>query len=119
MKFEVEDAEGYQVVRCHGIMNSSARESIDDVIHPIIEEKSSRMLIDLAGVERITSEGISLLVTLVARANTKGSHIVFAQPTPFVQAIFDTTKINRFLATEESFDEGVRRLLEPAEDAAS
>ena len=82
-------------------------------MHPIIEGKSSRVLVDLSDVQRITSEGIGVFVTLVARANTKGSRVVFARPNPFVKAIFDSTQINRFLETEDSIEEGVHRLFQP------
>ena len=114
MKLEIEEAKGYMIVRCDGNVGGSAREDIDAAIHPMIEHHASRVLIDLSKVDRITSEGIGVFVTLVARANSKQSRVVFANPTPFVKAIFDTTKIIRFLETEESIEAGVARLLEPA-----
>jgi anti-anti-sigma regulatory factor len=58
---------------------------------------------------RITSQGIGLLVTLVSRANSLGGHVVFIHTTPFVQAVFETTKISRFLEACETAEEGVGR----------
>ncbi len=113
MKLDVEDIDTYKIVRCHGLVDGSIRDETDKFVHPIIEEKTSRVLVDLSDVQRITSEGLGVFVTLVARANTKGSRIVFAQPTPFVKAIFDSTQINKFLETEDSIEAGVHRLFEP------
>ncbi len=115
MNFEIEDADGYKVVRCNGVLNGSAREPMDEVVHPIIEHASSRLLVDLSGVDRITSDGISVLVTLVARSNSKRSRVVFVQPSAFVKTIFETTKINRFLDTEDTLEQGIRRLTEASE----
>ena len=112
MKLDIEDATDYKIVRLSGIVDATLREAIDQIVHPIIEEKSSKLLVDLSRVQRITSDGLSTFVTLVARANSKGSRIVFAQPTPFVKAIFDTTQLTKFLETEDTIEEGVNRLLE-------
>jgi anti-anti-sigma factor len=113
MKIDVEDTADYKLVRCHGSADGSLRDQADKMVHPMIEEKTTRLLVDLADVQRITSEEIGVFVALVARANTKGSRIVFARPTPFVKAIFDSTRINDFLKTEDSIEQGVRRLFEP------
>ncbi len=113
MKLDIEDSDSYKIVRCHGLVDGSLRDETDKIVHPIIEEKTSRVLVDLSDVPRITSEGIGVFVTLVARANTKGSRIVFARPTPFVKAIFDSTKITSFLETEDSLEDGVQRLFQP------
>ena len=116
MKFEIEDRDTYCVVRCAGVIDSGIREYSSDIIHPLIEDGKHRVLIDLSGVNRITSEGISSFVTLVARANSKGSRVVFVCPSPFVQAVFDATKINRFLETEPTMEAGLKRLFDQGKD---
>ncbi len=113
MKLEVDDADTYKIVRYSGVVDGSAREPTYDLVHPIIEQNGSRVLVDLSGVERINSEGIGVFVTLVSRANQKGSRVVFVQPSPLVKAVFDVTKITQFLTTEDSIDQGIDRLLKP------
>lgn len=115
MQLDVEDATTHKIVRLGGHLDGTLRDATDELVHPIIEEKSSKLLVDLSGVERITSEGLGVFVTLVARANSKGSRIVFAQPTPFVKAILDTTQLTKFLETEETIEAGVDRLLNPTD----
>ena len=114
MKIEVEDKGEYQLIRCSGMLGIEARDYSDSVLHPLIEDGQSRLLVDLSGVDRITSDGISVFVTLVARANAKGRRVVFVNPSPFVRAIFDATKITRFLKTEDSYEEGVQQLMSDA-----
>jgi anti-anti-sigma factor len=117
MKFEVEDRGDYQLVRCSGVLGSGMGEYAGGIVHPLIENEKSRVLVDLSGVDRITSEGLGVFVTLVARANTKGSRVVFVCPSRFVRAVFDTTKIDRFLETEDTFEKGVERLLDDGKNA--
>ncbi len=114
MKIEVEDKGEYRLIRCSGFLGSETRDYSDSELHPLIEDGRSRLLADLSGVDRITSDGISVFVTLVSRANAKGSRVVFVNPSPFVRAIFDATKITRFLETEETYEDGVKRLLSEA-----
>lgn len=109
MKIEIEDKGSYQLVRCGGILNGLMQGESNEAIHPLIEQHQ-RVLIDLSGVERITTQGLSAFVTLVARANAKGSRVVFVNPTPFVKAIFDATQITKFLETEETMEAGIERL---------
>lgn len=111
MKCEIEDRGDYYMVRCSGVFDSGVRTFFSDVVHPLIEDSRARILVDLAGVDRITSDGLSAMVTLVARANTKGSRVVFAAPSPYVQAVFEATRIDRFLQIEPTFEAGTRRLI--------
>ncbi len=115
MRFEVEDKGPYRLVRCTGTLGGSIRDFSDEVMHPLIEGQSSKLLVDLSGVDRITTDAISVFVTLVSRCNAKGSRVVFVNPSPFVRAIFEATKITKFLETEETTDAGIERLLSPSE----
>lgn len=115
MKLEVEDLDSHYVVRFSGVLDGSIRQFCDDKVHPLIEEQGARILVDLSGVERLTSEAIAVFVTLVSRSNGKGSRVVFASPSPFVQAIFEITKITKFLDTCDTNEAGLERLLSPKE----
>ncbi len=115
MKFEFEDHDDYRIVRCTGVLSGAIRDVSDDMIHPLIEDKCARILVDLSGVDRITTEGISVFVTLVSRCNAKGSRVVFVNPSPFVRAIFEATKITKFLETEDTIEKGVARLMATSE----
>jgi anti-anti-sigma factor len=115
MKFEIEDLGTYHVARFSGILDGSIRQMAADSVHPLIEDKESRILVDMSGVERLTSEAIAVFVTMVSRSNSKGSRIVFVNPSPFVHAIFEITKITKFLETYDSTEKGLERLLAPDE----
>jgi anti-anti-sigma factor len=111
MKFEVEDLGSYHIVRFSGVLDGAIRQLSSDSVHPIIEDKDARVLVDLSGVERLTSEAIAVFVAMVSRANSKGSRVVFVNPSPFVHAIFEITRITKFLETYDSTEKGLDRLL--------
>ena len=115
MKIKVEDKDTHKIIHCSGILGGEVRELSDEAIHPMIENGRARIVVDLSGLDRITTEGISVFVTLVSRANAKGSRVVFANPSPFVREIFKATKITKFLETEDSIEAGVERLFAETE----
>ena len=110
MQYEIEDKDTYTLVRCSGVLGGSTHDDADDALHRLIEDKHRRILFDLEKVDRITSQGIGVFVTLVSRANTKGCHVVFVNLSPFVAAVFQTTKIDKFLETADSLEAGLRCL---------
>jgi anti-anti-sigma factor len=114
MKFDIQDEGSYRILRCSGTLGS-IREESGEMLHPLIEDGQSRILVDLSGVDRITTEAISVFVTLVSRANAKGSRVVFVNPSPFVRAIFSATKITKFLETEDTIEKGLERLFADTE----
>ncbi len=77
MRIEIEDKGSYQLIRCSGILNGVMQGEASEAIHPLIE-KHQRVLIDLSGVDRITTQGIGAFVTLVSRAkaNVMNRHII-------------------------------------------
>jgi len=111
IKTEIEDLGTHQIVRFSGALDGSIRQFSSDKIQPLIEDPKSRIMVDLSGVERLTSEAIAVFVSMVSRSNGKGSRIVFVNPSPFVLAIFEITKITKFLDTYDSAEKGLQRLL--------
>ncbi len=111
MNIEVTDQGEYHLAVLDGVVDEKARESFGEFLHPLIEAADGRLLIDLRGTPRIDSPGIGHLVSLVSRANTKGSRVVLVNPTPFVASIFQVTRLDRFFDIADSIDDGVQRLL--------
>ena len=115
MQVDLLDAGTYTRVILSGLLDEGAKSAFDEHLHPIIEERGCRLLVDLSGVERVSSAGLGHLVTLVSRANTKGNRVVLVSPTPFVRSVFHATKLTRFFEIEESVAKGIERLVsEPA-----
>jgi len=111
MNVTVTSGQGYKMARIEGSIDESGKALFDELLHPLIETPGSHLLLDLSDAERITSMGVGLLVTLVSRANTKGSRVVLAAATPFVSSIFRVTRLTRFFDLADTLDEGVDLLL--------
>jgi len=110
MEITVTQTDGIHIAQLSGVLEESDRQIVEDQLHSIITERGSRTILDLSGVPRLTSMGLGLLVTLVARANTKGAQVVLAAPTPFVASVLQVTRLDQFFGVEPTVEEAIRRL---------
>ncbi len=110
MNTTVRECDGYVLAELAGTIDEGAKAAFDEHLHSVIESPGKHLLIDLSGSARITSAGIGSLVTLVSRANAKGSRVVLVNPSPFVASIFQATKLNKFFEIAPTVDEGIARL---------
>jgi anti-sigma B factor antagonist len=108
MQIDVVQEGGVHVARLHDVLDESAHDVFENQLHPLITERGRRLVLDLSGVPRATSSGLGLLVTLVARANTKGANVVLAAPSPFVASVLGVTRLDQFFTMAESVESAVR-----------
>lgn len=79
-----------------------------DRVGQMLDEGNPSIVVDLSRVTMITSAGLSVLVQLTARANTQGARFVLASPSPFVEGVLETTKLNRFFSVHAELSEALR-----------
>ena len=97
-------------VTLRGDLDDAAQPALAARVFPLLADRGSRLVIDLSGARRITSAGIGALVTLVARANTNGSRVILAAPTPFVAGVLKTTRLDTFFEIAETVEQAKQRL---------
>jgi anti-sigma B factor antagonist len=110
MEITVTKKDGIHTAVLDGVLEESDRRALQEQLHSLIEDPSNRTVIDLSRVPRVTSSGLGLLVTLVARANTKGAKVVLAAPTPFVAQILKVTRLDNYFGVVPTVDDAIRRL---------
>ncbi|MFQ5429440.1 MAG: STAS domain-containing protein [Phycisphaerae bacterium] len=102
MKMRGEESDHATLLHLDGVLRDG-----DDLISTIgrlMDEDHRPIVLDLSRVEMISSAGLGALVQLNARANTQGTRIVLASPSPFVQGVLQTTKLDRFFDVHKSLE---------------
>jgi anti-sigma B factor antagonist len=94
----------------NGVLDENAREDFEEQLHPLITERGNRVILDLSGIPRITSSGLGLLVTLVARANTKAANVVLAAANSFVESVIGVTRLDQFFAMAPTVESAVQSM---------
>ena len=60
--------DGFTVASTKGILDEFAREPFREKLHPLVGQKGTRLIVDLAGSQRVNSPGLGNLVALNADA---------------------------------------------------
>lgn len=112
MELTLSHEDGLVFAKLSGVIDDSAGPLFRELLHPLIAEKGTRVVMDASKAERINSAGIGQLVMLAAHANSSGSRVVLAACTPFVAIVMSRCKLDRFFEMEESVPQAIKRLLD-------
>ena len=105
--------DGYVLARTSGAINEAAREVFQEQLHPLVAD-GTQLVLDLSGSQRIDSQGVSNLVTLVAHANTNSSRVIFCNLQPYVAQVLSVTKLDKFFDVATSLDDAIARATKSA-----
>ena len=108
MTSSVEMRSGLPVVRVVGEMRDDDDGALELKAGELLDGPPGRVVLDLSGVNYISSAGISTLVKLTAKANQQGGRLVMAGPTPFVAGVFETTRLTRFFEIVPTVDDAIK-----------
>ncbi len=111
MEIHVSHHEGYVLASTSGSIDETAGELFREYLHPLIGQRGTYLIIDLSKSGRVTSPGISHMVLLSADANTRGSHVILAAPSPFIANVLNVTKLRNFFTVEETLEAAVNRVV--------
>jgi anti-anti-sigma factor len=70
-------------------------------------EGRHRIVLDLAGVDYMSSGGLSIIIRLVHHLRERGGDLHLASPHPFVQKVFDIVSFNAILKIFEDVESAV------------
>jgi anti-anti-sigma factor len=110
VEINISKCDGYTLAATSGPLDESAPPMFREVLHPLFNERGARLVVDLAGSPRITSDGLTAMVRLVSDAHTRSGRVVFAAPTPFVSEIFRVTRLEKYFEVVPTNDEAVRAI---------
>ena len=113
MNLTVAPHSGYTVAKTEGYIDETAREPFRDQLHPIVGQRNVRLIMDLSGSNRINSQGLGHLVTLVVHANTNSSRVIFCCVPSFLAIVFETSKLNSFFEIVKTMDDAIASLADP------
>jgi anti-anti-sigma factor len=110
MELKVSHEEGYVLATTIGAIDDTAKELFGELLHPLVGQGGTNMVLDLSQSSFITSDGVGQLISLVSHANTNGSRVVLTC-SPFVSTVLDRTKLNKFFDVAADVPEAIRRVL--------
>jgi anti-anti-sigma factor len=111
MELKISHEEGYVLAATIGPADDSARELFRELLHPLVSQSGTNVIMDLSRSSTINSNGIAQLVSLTTHANTTGSRVVMAACSPFISEVLNRCKLNKFFEMADSVPDAIRMVL--------
>src|SRR5262245_919747 len=119
MQIQVSRHGDYVLGRTTGPLDESTRDAFRDQLHPLVANSGTRLILDLAGSQRVNSQGVGNLVALVADANTHDSRVILCNLQSFVAVVISVTRLDKFFEITANLDEAIASARAPRSGPAA
>jgi anti-sigma B factor antagonist len=107
MEIQVEEHGKVRVLACKGRMDAQVSGLLKDRIQELLDTGTTRLIVDMEGLEFLDSSGLGALVSCLRRIKEKKGEIKLAGLRPEVRSIFDITRVSRLFHICETVSEAV------------
>jgi anti-sigma B factor antagonist len=90
------------------LMGGPEAVSLNEMINHFLDEKSLKLILDLASVERVNSSGLGILIKALTTFKTNGGELKLANVRAPLMKLLVMTKLNEILETFDSVDVAVK-----------
>jgi anti-anti-sigma factor len=97
LKANVGQQSDIAIIELHGEINAAAEETLNNAYTQVIALNSRAILINLAGVDYITSTGMALLVSLLAQARQEQRTLAACNLNDHYKEVFKITRMTDFM----------------------
>ena len=92
-------------IRVDGVIDTLTSSELEEVIDSIIKRNRYKLIIDLAGVEYISSAGWGIFISHIKEVRDNGGDIILANMVPDVYEIYELLEFDNILKTFSSVEE--------------
>ncbi len=90
------------------VMGGDDTKEFNEVLHKIIDEGKTRVVIDLGGVKFMNSSGLGMLIGGLTTMKKAEGHLKLANVTEKIESLLIITKLIKIFESFESVDEAVK-----------
>lgn len=100
---------GTLVVTVHGDLDLHSADELGDRLVEAVEDGASSVVVDLADVDFVDSQGLGALLRGTRRLGGEAGRFRLVVPTPRVRRIFEITALDRVFPLDESREQALAR----------
>lgn len=110
MEISIQNESEYILVKLQGSFDSSETARAKEQLVQMVQGESTKLLVDLSGLNYVMSEGLGQFVNLVVEARKTSSRVVFFSPTTLVDTVIRASNLNKVLTLTSTRDEAIEEL---------
>jgi anti-sigma B factor antagonist len=102
--------EGIVSLSVRGFLDAHTYEELEKAINDVFENGSYRLIVDLSGLDYISSAGAGVFIGAIGTAQENDGNIILIRPTQNVKEVFDLLGLSQIFTFKESREEAVKAL---------
>jgi anti-anti-sigma factor len=93
-----------------GFLDAHTFEQLEKTIDDLFEAGSFRVIVDLSGLDYISSAGAGVFIGAVGKAQENDGNIVLMRPSPNVKEVFDLLGLSQIFTFKNTREEAVKAM---------
>lgn len=110
MDISQEEVSGFACVKMSGRLDAGTTPDAEKIFEDIQNSDKLGVLLDLGGLEYISSVGLRVILTLVKELGMKGGKVVLCSLSDYVKEIFEVSGFTAIIPIAETVDAGIEVL---------
>ncbi len=107
LDIRVEPRDRCTVVRLTGSANMVMCDRLRDQLVKLVSEESPHLVLDIAGLEFISSLGLGGIIAAHLRCRRLGGRLLLVAPQPAILDVLNVTKLNLLLPVHPTVDDAI------------
>lgn len=104
ISLEAANGEGLSILRVDGVVDTMTASELEKVMNSLLSQKRYRIVVDLAGVDYISSAGWGIFVSNIREVRANRGDIKLARMMPSVYEVFELLEFDSILRAFDSID---------------
>lgn len=107
VRTEVSDVAGWTVVSVYGELDVATAPSLREQLIGLVGDGSTKLVLDLEGVDFLDSTGLGVIVSALKRSRTQGGDLRLVCTQARIRRLFEITGLDKALPLLPSLDAAV------------
>lgn len=108
VRTDVSDVAGWSVVSVYGELDVATAPSLRERLVDLIGDGSTRLILDLEGVDFLDSTGLGVIVSALKRTRTQGGDMRLVCTQARIRRLFEITGLDKAITLATSLDAAAR-----------
>lgn len=107
VRTEVSDVAGWTVVSVYGEVDVATAPSLREQLIDLVSDGSTKLVLDLEGVDFLDSTGLGVIISALKRARTQGGDLRLVCTQARIRRLFEITGLDKAVPLLPSLDAAV------------
>jgi len=101
------DLDDLTVIKLKGSLTMDQLDVIERPFEEIAKRPGARTVVDLTGVDMVTTPALSLFISAANAAKSSGSHLIFTESRPPVRDVLKRLRLHSVLRTVSGLEDAI------------